>query len=264
MPVNRKNRKVENGNTNSQPPQLKSWFFTFNNYTSDDILSLERCFNTLCIKYVFQEETGASGTPHLQGSIHLKKAMRPTEFQLSNKIHWEKTKNCLAADSYACKAETRTGKIYSKGLPKPLLLITELYPWQKNILDLINQEPDQRKVYWFWEDNGNIGKSAFTKYLVFHHKALFCTGGKYSDIMNLIFNNNMDECNLIIFDIPRNHGGKISYDSLESIKNGLVCNTKYETGVKIFNSPHIIVFANAPPDNPELLSSDRWVIKYLQ
>ena len=68
----------------------------------------------------------------------------------------------------------------------------------------------------------------------------------------------MDECDCVMFDIPRAHGGSISYSSLESIKNGMVCNTKYETGVKVFNSPHVIIFANFPPDKPELLSDDRW------
>ena len=44
----------------------------------------------------------------------------------------------------------------------------------------------------------------------------------------------------------------------------MICNTKYETGVKIFNSPHIICFANFPPDNLEQLSADRWIITNLR
>jgi hypothetical protein len=81
--------------------------------------------------------------------------------------------------------------------------------------------------------------------------------------MNLVFNQDMDTCNVVFFDIPRNHGGKISYSSLESIKNGMVCNTKYETGVKVFNSPHIFCFANFPPDDESCLSQDRWKITQL-
>lgn len=74
----------------------------------------------------------------------------------------------------------------------------------------------------------------------------------------------MNVCNCIIFDIPRNHGGNISYDTLECIKNGMVCNTKYETGVKLFNPPHVIVFANELPSDTEKLSADRWIIKELK
>jgi len=46
---------------------------------------------------------------------------------------------------------------------------------------------------------------------------------------------------------------------LESIKNGLIVNTKYETGSKLFNSPHIIVFSNMSPD-VSAMSMDRWKI----
>jgi len=124
-------------------------------------------------------------------------------------------------------------------------------------------EPDDRKIYWFYETIGNVGKSALVKYLVVKYNCLFCQGGKESDIMNLVFNRDMDATNCVIFDIPRAHRGNVSYSALENIKNGLVCNTKYETGVKIFNSPHIICFANFPPSKPEELSQDRWIITEL-
>ena len=253
----------EVGNT-KQPPQLKAWFFTFNNYKKDDIAVLERCFGSLCDKYVFQEETGASGTPHLQGSIHLKKAMRPTQFALPTSIHWEKTRNSDKADEYACKQETRTGLVFSKGMPKPIKLITSFKPWQKRILDLVATEPDGRSIYWFWEPNGNIGKTALCKYLVVTQKALFCRGGKYSDICNLVFNNDMDVCRVMIFDLPKKHRGNVSTDALETIKDGMVCNTKYETGTAVFNPPHVIVFANSPPNDLEDMSADKWVIEELK
>lgn len=72
----------------------------------------------------------------------------------------------------------------------------------------------------------------------------------------------MDECECVIFDIPRNQGNNVSYSAIESIKNGLICNTKYETGTKVFNSPKIMVFSNMAPDL-ESLSEDRWKIRNL-
>jgi hypothetical protein len=53
---------------------------------------------------------------------------------------------------------------------------------------------------------------------------------------------------------------KVSYSSIECIKNGMITNTKYETGFKVFNPPHVVVFSNFPPDE-EKLSADRWNIK---
>jgi hypothetical protein len=81
--------------------------------------------------------------------------------------------------------------------------------------------------------------------------------------MNLVFNQDMDACRGVFFDIPRSNRGNISYASLECIKNGMVCNTKYETGVKVFNSPHIFIFANFEPEEPDKLSADRWIITEL-
>ena len=74
-----------------------------------------------------------------------------------------------------------------------------------------------------------------------------------------MFNANMDCTNLVVFDLPRNNGNKVSYSALEAIKNGLICNTKYETGNKLFNPPHILIFANDEPEW-EAMSDDRFKV----
>lgn len=267
----RDNRDLGDGNTNppnqnkKQGTQLKQWFFTFNNYKTEHIEILETVFKNICEKYLFQEEVGECGTPHLQGVIFLKKKMRWSEFKLPKEINWSKVRNAKACIEYCSKDETHIGNRWSMGIKfvKPLKIIESLYQWQIDIENICIGEPDDRTIYWFWEGTGNIGKSAFVKYMVVKHGALFCDGGRKSDIINLVFNQDMDECNCVIFDITRSKKGSISYDSLESIKNGLVCNTKYETGVKVFNSPNIIVFANSPPDDVDKLSADRWRITEL-
>lgn len=264
---------LENGNTSSpkskekkQCTQLLKWFFTFNNYTDNDIVIIETVFKVICKKYVFQQEIGKKcGTPHLQGNIWLKKKMRPSEFKLDKRIHWEATRNEAAALDYCKKSDTSVDGCdpYMWGWPKAIKCIEKLYKWQENIVEIVKNEPDDRKVYWFWEEEGGIGKSQFVKYMVINHKVLFCNGGKRNDIINLVFNNDMDKCNCIMWDIPRCAEGSVSYAAIEEIKNGLVCNTKYETGTKVFNSPHVICFANFPPRNKKALSADRWDITYL-
>jgi len=88
---------------------------------------------------------------------------------------------------------------------------------------------------------------------------LVIQGGKMADIMNIIFNTNMDKINNMFIDIPRNNGNKVSYNSIECILNGMITNTKYETGTKVFNPPNIFVFSNFMPDTSSL-SKDRWKI----
>lgn len=241
------------------------WFFTFFEYSESDLRELCEFCKFKCKESLFQEEKcPTTGRMHLQGSITLKKRARWSEFGLSKKIHWEKTHHLESSINYCQKTYTRAGRQFKNGIEIiPIKTITTLYKWQSEIEDIYLQEIDDRKIFWFWENTGNIGKSAFCKYMILKYNCLFCSGGKYSDIMNLVFNQDMTACRAVIFDIPRAHKGAISYASLESIKNGLVCNTKYETGVKIFNPPHIFIFANFEPDDPEQLSEDRWVITNL-
>jgi len=255
---------VEGGNTIS--PSTKQiapairWCFTLNNYKNEDISSIELCFRSHSKFCIIGDEVGENGTPHLQGYVEFSKKIRPLSLHLVNGIHWEKAKGNRQSNIDYC---SKQAILFSIGLPKPIKIISTLFRWQQEIEDIFMKEPDDRTIYWYWDDTGNIGKSAFIKYMIVKHKVLFCSGGKHSDIMNLVFNQDMDECKCVMFDIPRANKGHISYASLESIKNGMVCNTKYETGVKVFNSPHVFVFANFPPDDENMLSADRWVIKEL-
>jgi len=130
------------------------------------------------------------------------------------------------------------------------------------LIELIGTEPDDRKVHWYWSEAGAIGKSQFAKYLVARHDCLFFEEGKKADIMHLIFEAPEERLERIIIDVPRDNGNNVSYKAIESIKNGMIYSSKYEGGYKLFNSPHIIVFANEPPQE-ERLSSDRWVIKQI-
>jgi hypothetical protein len=63
----------------------------------------------------------------------------------------------------------------------------------------------------------------------------------------------------VIIDIPRSRLDYVSYTAIEEIKNGCFFSTKYESDMVVFNSPHIICFANAYPETSQM-SADRWKI----
>jgi len=254
----------EGGNTQTpslkQVPKRKTHFFTWNNPTEDEIGGLLSYFNDNACKYRIQEETGEEGTPHLQGCVSFNKEMRSTVWDKKSRGHYEKLKGSWNdAVDYCSKEETRTGREWSKGIPKPLKLIKPDKWWQLEILKLIDEEPDDRKVHWYWSEKGGVGKSQFAKYCVAKKNCLFFEEGKKSDIMYLIFEAPEERLGTMIIDVPRDNGNNISYKAIESIKNGMIYSPKYEGGYKLFNSPHIIVFANQPPQT-ERLSCDRWVI----
>lgn len=243
-----------------QPPSRKNHFFTYNNYKDCEIAPIVDTLKKFAYKGKIQSEIGINGTPHLQGMIWCKKPHRSTEFKLPKQIHWEKLKDEDNKVDYCAKEDTHDGKFRTSwGFPKPLKILNEkdFYDWQTQINNYIQCEPDDREIIWVWSNDGGIGKSTFCKYLIYTYNAILCSKGQYSDMMNILYNANMDETNLIVFDLPRNNKNKISYSALESIKNGIICNTKYETGSKLFNPPHILVFANAPPDRTAM-SADRF------
>jgi len=240
--------------------QYKYWFFTFNNYLETDPETIETIFKSECKWFIFQEEIGEKcGTRHLQGTICLLKKQRLTELKrIDPKIRWESTKCVKSSIAYCTKKESRNGKQWHYGIdiPEPIE-IEKPTGWQLDVIKIINQPVDKRKIYWFWERDGNIGKSELCKYLVVEKDALMVSG-KANDAYHMI-SKFPKKRKLIVFDIPRSNLGYVSYGAIEQIKNGLVFSGKYDSCQIVFNRPHVIIFANEPPLCEEM-SKDRWNI----
>lgn len=231
------------------------WFMTWNNYP-DDWKFLIGSIGSKFSKYIVQTEIGENGTKHLQGHFTCIKKSRWESFALPRQIHWEPTRNVNAAEEYCKKGETFSGERISKGFPQPIKLIEPNYLWEQEILEIISSEPDDRKIYWYWESVGNAGKTSFSKYLSVKHGAVPIEGKK-NDILFCASN---FESDLYIYSISRSCENFVSYDSLEKIKDGYYMVGKYESKPITRNPPHLFVFANFPP-HQEKMSIDRWVIK---
>lgn len=128
--------------------------------------------------------------------------------------------------------------------------------WQSLLSTLLNGQPDGRQVNWYWEATGNVGKSYFA--LNFKHiggrYGYVVTGGRHSDIFY-----GYDYEPVVFFDWTRDNQETVPYSVMESFKNGYYLNTKYESAPVRFSVPHVVVFANFPPDISKL-SIDRWNI----
>jgi hypothetical protein len=250
------------GNTRPPPRVAASvrWCFTLNNYT-------EECEKTLLArlaphKFIYGHEVGESGTPHLQGYVEFNKKLRPVETIAMPAIHWEKAKGDRGSNITYCSKDNNNVVCSGFRFEKPLKLISVLYDWQAEIVDMIKKDPDDRSIYWYWEDVGNVGKSALVKLLCAKHDALIC-GGKASDMKYLIceYKNAQGVYpELIIFDVPRSNLDYVSYTGIEEIKNGCFASSKYECKTVIMNSPHVLIFANEEPIYSKM-SIDRWKVK---
>ncbi len=263
MSSSRSNRRFGN---NRQISPAKNWYFTYNNYKDEDIIKIIDIIssNNPGSKYIFQEETGEEGTRHLQGYIGFAKKIRPKGLFKEFIIHWTKCRNVKLAIAYCHKADTRTGNVYSNiKYDKDIKVIAreDFHMWQEEIVAILEEPPSDRTIHWYWEEVGNTGKTAISKWLAVTKGALVLSGKgtdmkygivKYKEKMGYF-------PEIIIFDIPRSCHNYVSWGAIEAIKNGMFFSAKYESEMCVFNSPHVVYFANVSPDM-SLLSNDRWNI----
>lgn len=250
--------EAEVGNTRTSASLY--WTFTLNNFTEEEFETIKKEVWLHCVDYRVQGEVGESGTPHLQGYIQGKKKLRPLETFSNKRIHWEKARSPSHARAYCCKEEGATGT-HIIDTEEPLNLIKPDRPWQLNILKMISETADYRTINWYWDESGNTGKSAFTKYLCAKHGALSVSGKSNDCKYAIVAYKEAKKIypKIIIFDIPRTNIDYLNYEAIESIKNGCFFSGKYECVQVIMNCPHVIVFANSPPQTDKL-SKDRWNI----
>ncbi len=241
--------------------RYRKWCFTLNNYTQSDIDTLQVSFGKISsTEYVFQEELGDNETRHLQGCVAYRNAVRfSTLKSLCPRGHWEKCKDWNASKAYCSKLDTRNGSIFTNiDFPRDPLEGHVLYEWQKNILHIADGEPDDRTIYWFWEPTGNVGKTALCKHIMLSARKATYVSGAGKDIL-FSFTNLDPKPKIVLWDVPRSAEGYISYQAIESVKNGIFFSGKYESKTVLFNCPHVIIFANFEPDTSKL-SEDRWNI----
>jgi len=249
--------------------QLYRWSITWF-ATIDDHDTIAKCFDTICKEYIYQlERCPTSKNTHYQCFVKLDKKRRHKELcKLLNGLglsgaDCSPAKDTEALKRYAGKNESRVAGPWSDKpiyLGQDLIQIEQMYPWQKEILDMVGTAPDNRKIYWYYDKHGGAGKSSLSKYLYFHHKVITLTIGKASDILNLVYK--MQGKSMYIFDISRTVTAGVMteiYAAMEAVKNGYFVNTKYDTGVCCMARPHVIVFSNMLPKY-SALSLDRWEI----
>jgi len=130
-----------------------------------------------------------------------------------------------------------------------------LYAWQSKLLNELTGNPDPRKVIWYVDQNGGCGKSFIARILARNLDADIYAGGKCADCAYACTGSRI-QC----FDLSREKAEFFSYDFIEQVKNGMVFSTKYESGRKMFDIPHVVIFSNWYPDQLKL-THDRWDLR---
>lgn len=267
MSSNSSNSSVEGGNTSSpstkQIAPSKRWCFTLNNYDESDIEALSSIVPECCNYGIVGKEIGENGTPHLQGYIEFKVKKRPKSVFESKKFHWEKAKANREKNISYCSKDGDVVLRHPKVKTVKTISPNDFHDWEKDIINSIQDEPDDRTIHWYWSKQGGIGKTSFCKYLVIHEKFIVL-GGKASDVRNGVIEyakaNNGETPERIVVNIPRSFSEEyVSYEAFENLKDMLFYSGKYEGGMVCGNCPHLFIFANFYPEMKKL-SKDRWCI----
>lgn len=256
---------TEQGNTKKPVLRSRCWFLTYNNPPDWDTLIRTFDFSGV-LKYCFQLEKGLKEeTDHFQGVVYFENARTFDQMkQIDPKIHWEVCKDVRKALEYCCKFETRIAGPWVKGfkIEMPLMFPKEWKEWQSDLLMRISYKPNDRNIVWIYDEAGGHGKTTLVKYIVsFWKNRAIAVQGRGNDIKYAIANhlNQGKDLDVVCFIFPRSVEEYVSYDAIESVKDGLFFSSKYESGMCVFRSPHVFVFANFLPEMDKL-TSDRWEI----
>lgn len=254
-----------------RPSGAIRWTFTWCNYPTDWVAQLAHVLDGEVGWIGVPEICPTTGTPHIQGYAEFKSRVRPAGYKgLPKQIHWGDKDGKPARGSRADNIEycTKSGVVDKAGtlrVPRKMTFPEMDRPWELEILDIIKEEPDDRTIHWYYGD-GNLGKTTFTKYLAAKHGAIIVSG-KGADVRNAVCTFLKDTGSfpeLVVFPIPRSFNTEyLSYEALENIKDMCFYSGKYEGGQVNGPCPHLIVFANEPPDEHKL-SSDRWRINKIE
>jgi len=172
-------------------------------------------------------------------------------------VHVEPTANHFAALRYCTKTESRVAGPWTERSTF-IRVVAELRPWQKVLEAELLEEPDDRKIVWYCDGVGGAGKTQFCKWMAAKHGATVLTNGATKDLAAAI----PDAPRIVLVNIARTVEGRVNYGALEQLKDGLMFSAKYESKTKVFDSPHLVVFANFLPDRTSM-SEDRWDVREL-
>ena len=149
---------VERGNTKSLSTRSRKWCFTLNNYSETELKLILVRLETLKHIYIVGEEIGEQGTPHLQGYIEGKNAIKwDTLKKILPKAHIEPCKGSRKQNVIYCSKDNK----FHTNINMNLYIDKKKYnlkiqfedikwkPFQENILKKIKtNNPDDRKINW--------------------------------------------------------------------------------------------------------------------
>ena len=215
-----------------------------------------------CKKWVIGKEKGKNGYEHWQ--VRLETSNDSFFEWMQDHIptaHIEKSDNGVDE----CEYETKEGQFirYSDRTPVLIQRYGAFRPNQKRALQALQATNDRQVVVWY-DETGNVGKSWFTGAL-WERGMAYVTPPTIDTVKGLI--QWVASCYMdggfrpyVIIDVPRSwKWSEQLYSAIESIKDGLIYDTRYHSRMINIRGVKVLVMTNTMP-KLDKLSQDRWCI----
>lgn len=256
--------------------QMRVWDFTLFNTELTEV-EIAGALRSDATHWEFSEEAcPTTGRHHYQGRLVLAKKTRmgglKQHFPALTKVHWSVTSGVNAKNfTYTHKNYTHLRGPWTDADADPakktddVRIIEQygLWPWQATIHASCEAQKerktrDRRCINFLVDKTGNTGKGTFKVYMAYHRAAkIMRPFANVKDFMGFAIDN---PHHAYIVDIPRTVDQKKLrefYTGLETIKDGVVDDTRFKHRQLIMERPCIWVFSNQDPDM-KALSRDRY------
>lgn len=157
---------------------------------------------------------------------------------------------------YFLKYNKSVKDLFKEFKPKNIhnvLKTEEMYPWEKEILEVFRNRAQHRTIHWIWSQESSTGKTIFKQYIENLINVLDISSFKLVDILHGYETEGELKTDVMWANISRVE--KIDAPKLEILEQvsdgGQKQSTKYEGGRKYVNA-HTVVTSNHPPPFNEL------------
>lgn len=117
-------------------------------------------------------------------------------------------------------------------------------PWQMELKGKLMLPADDRSIMVYVDPKGGAGKSTVMRYFVTNkeHRACVLSG----QIRDMSYAFCQKKYRIVFFDISRTSAEHVVHllSFAETLKNGVIFSSKYESGMFAFRPPHVVFFSN--------------------
>ena len=127
----------------------------------------------------------------------------------------------------------------------------ETFSWERQLEELLLAKPNDKYIYWIYDNKGTSKMCNFMHYMAKNHNAIIAParGSTMKFIVAEFICSNGYEPKIILIDaVTKINYKNINYPSIEELRYGYFNISKGSLRTIVIESPHIVVFADEKPN----------------